>query len=62
MRGTCDLTTVKIERCCPRVTVCDAVNWRWGNDHCDVALAGLIMYSRDENILGNTLAVANNRI
>ena len=37
-------------------------NWQRGNDHCDMVLAGLIMRSRDENILGNTLAVANNRI
>ena len=37
-------------------------NWQRGNDHCDMVLAGSIAYSRYENILGNTLAVANNRI
>ena len=45
--GDCDLTMGKIERCCPTVTVCEAVNPIGG-----VVLTGLIVYSRYESILG----------
>ena len=40
-----------------RVTVCKAVDWERGNDHRDVALAGILMCSRYENILRNIYGI-----
>ena len=39
---------------------CEAVDWGWGNDYCDVALADLIVCSRYENILRNTFTFVSN--